>query len=65
MDICVITRDKCEYLRNYVSHDKKAVEKAQPYSFPLGGTPFLQETSLSLQPIQLDRPLPQDKMELL
>jgi 20S proteasome subunit beta 2 len=24
VDICIITKDKAEYLRNYVSHDKKA-----------------------------------------
>ena len=27
VDICIITKDKAEYLRNYVSHDKKANEK--------------------------------------
>ena len=41
VDICVITKDKAEYLRNYVSHNKKAQQKAQPYDFPLNNTPVL------------------------
>lgn len=28
VDICVITKDKATYLRNYVSHDKKANVRA-------------------------------------
>ncbi len=65
MDICVITKDKCEYLRNYVSHDKKAVERSVPYDFPVGNTPFTQELNIPLNPIQMVKPEESEKMEVI
>ena len=65
VDICVITKDKCTYLRNYVSHDRKAQEKAAPYHFPLRDTPYLDEVEYKMSPIEREGEEREEKMELL
>ncbi len=38
VDLCVITKGKVEFFRNYVSKNKKMFAPKEPYVFPKGTT---------------------------
>lgn len=42
MDVCVITKDKTDYLRNYRRPNQRAV-KEETYKFPKGVTAYTKE----------------------
>lgn len=49
VDVCVIEKEKVDYLRNYRVYNKRAVEKSIPYVFPPGDTPVLREINIKVE----------------
>lgn len=62
VDLCVLTKGKTDYLRNFRTDNKKEFERKFPYKFPLGNTPFLREMSFTLEKVELSK---EEKMEIL
>jgi len=48
VDLCVITRDRTEMLRNYEKPNARPYTKQTPYQFPPGTTPVLNSVTRSL-----------------
>ena len=38
VDVCILTKGKTEFLRNFKTENKKMFEKAHHYKFPAGNT---------------------------
>ena len=65
VDICIITKDKAEYLRNYVSHNQRAHPKLLVNAIQMKNTPVLDQRTFQLEKIKVDKYEAKEQMEVI
>ena len=55
VDVCILTKGKTEFLRNFKTENKKMFEKAHNYKFPAGNTPFIRELAVKFDKLEVGK----------
>lgn len=53
VDVCVITKDHTDYLRNIKCHNIRAYSKKIPYPFPPNNTPYMRTEKIPIEKTSL------------